>query len=525
MEVEMKMVRSLLLGTAAGFVAVAGAQAADMPVKAKPVQYVKICTLYGDGFYYIPGTDICLKIGGYVRAEYAYNYGPSMTNGPFANVSGFQTRTDGQDFTMRSRAYAWFDSRQQTEYGTLRTYLQLGLNFDNPAGNAFNGNRAFIQFAGFTAGLAQSFYDFYSSPATSYFGPPSSDTGDPGWKVFAYTANFGNGLSSTVSIEEPRSFGTASAPAGGIINTNFATNIFTVNNAGPAIVVSDKAKARFPDLVSNWRLDQAWGAAQIMFAAHDASGGYYTNIPATNVCAGLAANGNTGTLTGSEICGHPADKLGWAAGLGAKLNTYAGSYFQFQVNYTQGALRYVTFTPAGGYSPVQFSGQNVGFGFFSDGVFSNATGDVQLTTAWGVNAAYEHFWTPALRTSLYGFYDRITYNDNANAAMCTNMLQATAGAITFAGGAAGAALPGTSNVATCNQDFNWWGVGTRSQWNITPWFYVGVDVLYQKIETASAGAIVTYTAAAGTAKPTALYTVQNQDNVGIRVRLHRDIVP
>src|SRR5258708_7837557 len=56
----------------------------------KPTQYVKICTLYGDGFYYIPGTDICLKIGGYVRAEYAYNYGPSMTNGPFANVAGYR---------------------------------------------------------------------------------------------------------------------------------------------------------------------------------------------------------------------------------------------------------------------------------------------------------------------------------------------------------------------------------------------------------------------------------------------------
>ena len=68
----MKMVKSLLLGSAAGLVAVAGAQAADLPVKAKPVEYVKICTLYGAGFYYIPGTDICLKIGGYVR--YQLNY-------------------------------------------------------------------------------------------------------------------------------------------------------------------------------------------------------------------------------------------------------------------------------------------------------------------------------------------------------------------------------------------------------------------------------------------------------------------
>jgi hypothetical protein len=57
-----KTVKALLLGTAAGLAAV-GAQAADVPVKAKPVQYVKICSLYGDGFYYIPGTDTCLKLG------------------------------------------------------------------------------------------------------------------------------------------------------------------------------------------------------------------------------------------------------------------------------------------------------------------------------------------------------------------------------------------------------------------------------------------------------------------------------
>src|SRR6202158_989201 len=69
MGAHMKMVKSALLGTAAGLVAVAGAQAADMPVKAAPVQYVKICSLYGDGFYYIPGTDTCLKIGGYVRVQ------------------------------------------------------------------------------------------------------------------------------------------------------------------------------------------------------------------------------------------------------------------------------------------------------------------------------------------------------------------------------------------------------------------------------------------------------------------------
>ena len=74
----MKMVKSLLLGTAAGLVAMTGAQAADLPVKAKPVQYVKICSLYGAGFYYIPGTDTCIKIGGFVRTEVNFNAGGSL---------------------------------------------------------------------------------------------------------------------------------------------------------------------------------------------------------------------------------------------------------------------------------------------------------------------------------------------------------------------------------------------------------------------------------------------------------------
>ena len=69
----MKMVKSLILGSAAGLVAMSGAQAADLPVKAKAVEYVRICSLYGAGFYYIPGTDTCIKIGGYVRAETAFN--------------------------------------------------------------------------------------------------------------------------------------------------------------------------------------------------------------------------------------------------------------------------------------------------------------------------------------------------------------------------------------------------------------------------------------------------------------------
>ena len=54
---------------------------------------------------------------------------------------------------------------------------------------------------------------------------------------------------------------------------------------------------------------------------------------------------------------------------------------------------------------------------------------------------------------------------------------------------------------------------------------MGFDVIYQKLETASRDAIVTYTALPGSAKPTAIYAVQDQDNYGLRIRVHRDIVP
>ena len=201
----MKMVKSLLLGSAAGLVAVAGAQAADLPVKAKPVQYVKICSLYGVGFYYIPGTDMCLKIGGWVRAEYTWGAAGSIGVGAFQTTNVNNRSTNNS--VWRARGYITADARSQTEYGTVRGYIAVGVsgNDTNGAGNVFDANRAFIQWAGFTFGQAQSFYDFYSVPATSYWGTfPASDTGDPGWKVLGYTAQFGNGFSATIAAEMRR---------------------------------------------------------------------------------------------------------------------------------------------------------------------------------------------------------------------------------------------------------------------------------------------------------------------------------
>src|SRR3954468_3713299 len=116
LEVQMKMVKSLLLGSAGGLVAVAGAQAADLPVKAKPVEYVKICTLYGEGFYYIPGSDTCIKLGGYVRADYGWNSAGPRTPA-YSGTQGAQARTVSA-YSPRHRANVQIDTRTQTAHGT-----------------------------------------------------------------------------------------------------------------------------------------------------------------------------------------------------------------------------------------------------------------------------------------------------------------------------------------------------------------------------------------------------------------------
>ena len=193
----MKTLKVLLLGSGAGLIAVTAGQAADLPVKAKPIEYVRICSLYGQGFYYMPGTDLCIKIGGWVRAEETWGSNGNLAWGPFnGNVNNRLTNNE----TLRARGYITADVRNQTEYGTVRGYISIGLSTNDTglqvASLVDSANRAYVQWAGMTAGLAQSQYDFYNSLKYQYRADylPASDTGDTGWWIWAYTAQFGGWL-------------------------------------------------------------------------------------------------------------------------------------------------------------------------------------------------------------------------------------------------------------------------------------------------------------------------------------------
>ena len=224
----MKMVKSLLLGSAAGLVAVSAGQAADLPVKAKPVEYVKVCSLYGAGFYYMPGTDVCMKIGGFLRTEWNIHAGGSFA--PFANgANAFQFRSE-DNFVTRARAALTADVREQTSYGTLRAYLAAGWQYstDDPptvslpaaavgattggGASALNGAnnsnvyllRAFIQLGGWTFGKTASFYDFFNtSKYTLQTNFINQDFAGFGVFTYGYTQQFGNGFAATIAAQDP----------------------------------------------------------------------------------------------------------------------------------------------------------------------------------------------------------------------------------------------------------------------------------------------------------------------------------
>jgi Porin subfamily len=549
----MKMVRSLLFGSAAGFVAVAGAQAADMPVKAAPVEYVRICTLYGAGFYYLPGTDICVKHGAYVRSQWYYGAGAAPTNGPFIGPSAQNTALAGtpNQLVSRARSIYTLDARTQTEYGTLRGYVLIGFTQDWPGvalgatGATLYATRGFIQFAGFTVGKATSFYDIWSSAAVSYLTVNSSDTGDAGQILAAYTFQFGNGFSSTIAVEDPRRHA--------VVNTSVTAagvNLFTVG-ANPALTQLENTSIRWPDVVANLRVDQAWGSIQVMGAVHDTGAAYF--VPGIGVTCNVTATG--GTLTGQLACGRADDDIGFAVGAGFILRipmwTGLTDIFSAQFNWTEGALRYAAVTRPGAGSPGFFSGTgfgscasvppviatpanglntptclgSLGLGYWTDAIYANPNalgfglydGSLQKTRVWGANASWDHLWTPALKTSVYGSYIKTEYNDTARLLIGI----ATCG---INGTAANTVTRIGIGTGRCDPDFTYWQVGSRTQWNITPSFYVGFDVMYERLETAFAGTGF-FTAAANLPRPTGNYEIADQDAVVGTVRIHWDILP
>lgn len=200
-------IKSLLLGSAAAAVAFTGAQAADAIIIAEPepVEYVRICDVYGAGFFYIPGTQNCLKIGGYIRYQMNYNDAdvfalsdPTDPTSPLVLVRDYT-------FTKFSRFQLNVDVRNETEWGTLRGYAEGRWDWDSLGGNSAYLNQGFIEIisgAG-TIRLGKSDTPYarflgYGAPLGPFDGAYAfNNSGE-----LSYTYNGGNGFSAVVAVVE-----------------------------------------------------------------------------------------------------------------------------------------------------------------------------------------------------------------------------------------------------------------------------------------------------------------------------------
>ena len=119
--------KTLLLGSAAAFAVVGGAQAADLSV-AEPVDYVRICDAFGTGYWYIPGTDTCLKISGNV--EFDLNLHDN------SNVWSGGTHSSYWDFV--TSAGLAFNAKSMTEYGVLEANIPFTMAWNNNSASSAN---------------------------------------------------------------------------------------------------------------------------------------------------------------------------------------------------------------------------------------------------------------------------------------------------------------------------------------------------------------------------------------------------
>ena len=436
----MTLIKSLLLGSAAGIVAVASAQAADLPTrKAAPVEYVRVCNVGGITGWTLPGSDTCVKLSGYITAQFTggnletqYNWGtvaegasaalvtPGLgasiyaANPGLAALSAADTRisqrvlvaaSDAQTNTTYYRnETGWsvrtavdLDFASNTAYGPLIGHIGVQDDAANgfdplqgaPTPNIMYMDTGYLTWAGITAGKAQSFFSFTGGGDNwaNFFSPDRKGFNEP--YLLAYTASFGGGFTATISAESSQ---TAGASGGG-------TDL--VGSAGSNVGTIAYGGQRWPDIVGALHVKQGWGEAQVSGVIHNVN---VYDVAYNNAPYNLDSPGGCG-LTGLAGCDAHHQRVGWAVDAGVKVNLPsfgAGDDFLITGEYGQSAVWYSGLC---GEAMWGECGQTNGNGqpmFLPDSYFNPVTNSWSTPTTWSVTGLIEHHFTPQFYLDLEG---------------------------------------------------------------------------------------------------------------------------
>ncbi len=446
----MSLIKSILLGSAAGIVAVASAQAADLPTKkAAPVaQYVKICNVGGITGWTLPGSDTCVKLSGYITGQFVagnlsnqYNWSGALTSAAAVAVNPFATAQANQQVLVQggdrgnlpiynavtgkslgvtlpnqqnaifnrdatgwtTRANLAVDVASNTAYGPLLGHIEIreenGNGLDN-TGTATGMNEAYLSWAGITAGKAASFFSFIGGGDNwaNIFSPDRKGWNEP--DLIAYTASFGGGFSATISAESTgANFNGPGTDLTGAANANsLITNPGNITFGGQ----------RWPDIVGALHVTQGWGEAQLSGVIHN------VNVKDYNYYGDAYAGplGYTGNYNASE------NKTGWAIDAGLKINLPsfgAGDNLVVTGAFSRNATWY-SGLPEGMWGDPE-NGQTNGNGqpmYLADAYFNATTNQWSVPTAWSVAAQFEHQFTSQFYVDLLGSVGQISWSNQNN---------------------------------------------------------------------------------------------------------------
>ncbi len=228
--------KTLLLGSAAAMIAVTGARAADAIVaEPEPVEYVKVCDMYGAGYFYIPGTETCIRFSGLVRSTFTHDtdqqtvaavvasrvfVGVGIAPPAGAVIDAATTTASGSVYdvpasaAVRDSVSTWtyrarlnVQTANETDYGTLTSIIRLQGDGNGGSDADVGIDRALIGLGGFRLGYTDQYW------ATNHgYGTPGPINDTPsGFDQaiildYTYTAN---GLAVTVGVQDE--VGTANA--------------------------------------------------------------------------------------------------------------------------------------------------------------------------------------------------------------------------------------------------------------------------------------------------------------------------
>lgn len=312
---------------------------ADETTLAESGSALESCPEYGTGFYRLPNSDTCLKIGGQITVTSEANFAKNALYAETLYLAGNPfiiydiLPSEALPLKAETEAVISVTTASNTDFGPLVSFASIkGINSLQQA--TLGLDQAFMAIGGFTIGRRSSFFDFSTGLSfTAGYASNATTT------LIAYGKNVGSGGRLTVSLEDSKDR-----------RVEDGTWALRGGHALPDVVVAASYE------------DQRWGAVQLSAAV--------TKLTDNRV---------------TDCCGVPGDSYGWAIAAGAEYRTKIAGYFGrfiFGAAYAEGALSYLGAFP-----------------FATDYVVdSDAT--LVRTKGYSLLASYEHVWSDRFKSTL-----------------------------------------------------------------------------------------------------------------------------